>query len=66
MTELGIQVDPARDVVEVEGRQVSLPAAVYLALHKPPGYVSSAQDERRVVFLQSGAETPHCAAAVTP
>lgn len=46
VTELGIQVDPARDVVEVEGRQVSLPAAVYLALHKPPGYVSSAQDER--------------------
>ena len=46
VTELGRQVDPERDRVEVDGRPVRLPALVYLALHKPVGYVSSAQDER--------------------
>ncbi len=39
-------MDPDRDRVEVDGRPVRLPALVYLALHKPTGYVSSAQDER--------------------
>jgi len=46
VTVLGTQVDPERDRVEVDGRPVVLPAFVYLALHKPAGYVSSAQDER--------------------
>ena len=39
-------MDPARDRVEVDGRPVALPQLVYLAAHKPVGYLSSAQDER--------------------
>jgi len=53
VTELGSKVDPERDVVRVDGRQVKPPAAasVTLMLHKPSGYVSSTRDPqgRRVV-----------------
>jgi pseudouridine synthase len=44
---LGVRVDPARDVLAVDGRPVA-PASrpVYLALHKPPGYVTTARDQR--------------------
>ncbi len=45
VTELGTQVDPARDAIAVDGQPVA-PAArpVYLALHKPRGYVTTTQD----------------------
>jgi len=50
---LGAKVDPEKDVVRVDGRQVRPPsaAAVTLMLHKPSGYVSSTRDPlgRRVV-----------------
>jgi 23S rRNA pseudouridine2605 synthase len=41
-------VDPARDVVTVEGRRVSLKAErnVYLMLNKPEGIVTTTSDER--------------------
>jgi len=45
--ELGASADPAVDRIEVDGH--SLPTAsraVHLAIHKPPGYLSSAHDER--------------------
>ena len=47
VTELGTRVDPERDRVTVDGRPVALfPVHVYLLLNKPPGYVTTASDER--------------------
>ena len=43
--EMGRQVDPELDRVEVNGRPVRPPAAmVYLAVNKPPGVVTTARD----------------------
>jgi 23S rRNA pseudouridine2605 synthase/16S rRNA pseudouridine516 synthase len=45
VTKLGTQVDPTRSVVAVDGEPVHLPRKkVYLALHKPSGYVSTSTD----------------------
>ena len=44
---LGDSADPARDAIEVDGRPLAAaPAPVYLAVHKPRGFLSSARDER--------------------
>lgn len=44
---LGARVDPSRDALVVDGRPLLLARRrTYLALHKPPGYVSTARDER--------------------
>lgn len=60
VTRLGTAVNPARDRVEVDGRSVSPEQrAVYLALNKPKGILTSASDRRgrRVVLdLLSGVE----------
>ncbi len=40
VTELGTQVDPERDRVEVDGRPVRAERKIYLALNKPRGYLS--------------------------
>jgi 23S rRNA pseudouridine2605 synthase len=37
----GDPVDPARDHVTLDGRAVRLPHSAWIALHKPPGYVTS-------------------------
>lgn len=42
--EMGVTVDPDRDLVEVDGRPVSIAAPVWLALHKPPGYITTRRD----------------------
>jgi len=43
--ELGAKVDPATDVVTVDGTPVTLAdTCVYLALHKPAGYVTTMSD----------------------
>lgn len=43
--ELGAQVEPERDRVEVDGRPIRPPTAmVYLALNKPPGVVTTVSD----------------------
>ncbi len=42
--EMGITVDPESDVVEVDGRRVSISQPVWLALHKPPGYITTRLD----------------------
>ena len=42
--EMGVTVDPEHDVVEVDGRRVSITAPVWLALHKPPGYITTRND----------------------
>lgn len=45
VTELGSKVDPMADVVEVDGRRVSLADGhTYLILNKPRGYLSTMKD----------------------
>lgn len=44
VTEMGRTVDPERDRVEADGREVRPTAPVWIALHKPPGYVSTRDD----------------------
>jgi 23S rRNA pseudouridine2605 synthase len=52
VAELGSSVDPARDRVSVSGRAIKPVETRWIALHKPPGYVTTASDEqgRRTVF----------------
>jgi 23S rRNA pseudouridine2605 synthase len=61
-TELGRKVDPATDVVEVDGRQVRLGGApTYLVLNKPRGVVTTMSDPQRrptVASLVPAAEHP--------
>jgi 23S rRNA pseudouridine2605 synthase len=52
VTEMGVKVDPGRDEVKVDGRQIKAKGAtVTLMLHKPSGYVCTTRDPqgRRVV-----------------
>ncbi len=39
-------VDPARDAITIGGKSLPRAAKVYLAMHKPPGIVTTRQDER--------------------
>jgi pseudouridine synthase len=43
-SELGTKVDPARDKVTLDGRRVAEEEHVYILLHKPKGYVTTASD----------------------
>jgi 23S rRNA pseudouridine2605 synthase len=43
---IGQQVDPDSDVITVRGRRVKPVAAVWIALHKPVGYVVTRKDPR--------------------
>jgi 23S rRNA pseudouridine2605 synthase len=46
--QMGVQVEPGRDKVAVDGREVGRKARRYIALHKPRGYICSrAADEER-------------------
>jgi len=44
VTRLGTQVDPQRDQVAVDGQVVRPRRKLYVALHKPPGYVCTRSD----------------------
>src|SRR5947208_6791127 len=45
VTAHGTRIDPTRDTVSVNGKTVAAASKhVYLVLHKPPGYVSTARD----------------------
>ena len=44
VTTLGAQVDPERDVVELDGRRVRIEAARWIALHKPAGVLTTRAD----------------------
>jgi 23S rRNA pseudouridine2605 synthase len=45
--EPGLRIDPQQDRVEVDGRRVAPTAPVWVALHKPPGYVTTRRDPQR-------------------
>ena len=45
VTEMGCKVDPARDQVAVDGRRVTRKRKLYIALHKPRGYICSRDPE---------------------
>ncbi|ADQ06912.1 pseudouridine synthase [Caldicellulosiruptor hydrothermalis 108] len=47
VNQLGFKVDPEKDVVEVDGKRISLQRQkVYIMLNKPFGVISSAKDEK--------------------
>src|SRR2546430_3390594 len=52
VTEMGTRVDPARDVVEVNGVRVQSARPTWIALYKPVGYVTTRSDpeRRRTVY----------------
>ncbi len=48
VTAQGTRIQPARDIISVDGKRVSAPAQhVYVLLHKPVGYVSTVYDPQR-------------------
>jgi 23S rRNA pseudouridine2605 synthase len=61
VAQLGSSADPAVDRIEVDGRPLRSPSrAIHLAVHKPPGFLSSAHDERGrrsvVALVDAGGE----------
>ena len=47
VTAMGVQVDPDRDVVTVDGRRLRVPTRKrYVKLHKPAGYLAVMRDDR--------------------
>jgi 23S rRNA pseudouridine2605 synthase len=44
VTELGVKVDPAKDIIKVDGRPIVGEKKVYLAFHKPKGVITSVTD----------------------
>jgi 23S rRNA pseudouridine2605 synthase len=44
VTTQGVVVDPAREVIEVDGRPIAAEALAYILFHKPRGVVSTMQD----------------------
>lgn len=60
--ELGTQADPDTDLIAVDGKRLVLDAPrVYLAMHKPRGFVTTARDPqgRRTVMELLPASPPH-------
>ncbi len=43
--ELGVKIDPEKDYVTVDGKTVHQERKVYLLMHKPKGYTTTAEDE---------------------
>ncbi|MFW6078421.1 MAG: pseudouridine synthase [Gemmatimonadota bacterium] len=46
VTELGTRVDAESDAVSVDGRRIEPAEPVWIALHKPAGYISTRRDPR--------------------
>lgn len=46
VTEMGIKVDPTRDRILVDNRQLSRPRPRYIILNKPSGYITTMDDPR--------------------
>ena len=52
VTELGTKIDPEIDFVECDGKKVALESeAIYIALNKPVGYVSSCEQAGEDIIL---------------
>jgi len=52
VTELGIKIDPEKDIVEVGGNRIEAKNnLVYIALNKPKGYVTTCSRERGKIVL---------------
>ncbi|MCM3130248.1 pseudouridine synthase [Paenibacillus provencensis] len=47
----GMQVDPDRDIVEIDGEVVKYREYIYLMLHKPPGVISATEDLREETVI---------------
>ena len=47
VTEFGAKIDPTGDEVSVDGKPVRAKKKLYLALHKPPGYLCTKRDPNR-------------------
>ncbi len=46
VTDLATQVDPDKDIMHVDGQEARIEKKVYVLLNKPPGYITTAADER--------------------
>ena len=46
VTELGTQVDPDKDQIEVDGQRIKVEQKTYVMLHKPKGYLSDIDEAR--------------------
>lgn len=46
VTELGVRVDPVRDKIMVDGKTIGRQKIRYLMLNKPPGFITTVNDER--------------------
>jgi len=46
VTQLGTQVDPERQKIEVDGKLIPRARLRYIVLHKPSGYITTTADER--------------------
>lgn len=44
--EPGVRVDPTRDTILINGKNVVVPQLVYFLLYKPKGYISTSDDEQ--------------------
>ncbi len=52
ISELGTKVDPAKDVVEVDGNKIEAKDdLIYIALNKPKGYVTTCSRQRNKIVL---------------
>ena len=43
--ELGVKIDPENDIITVDGKTIHQEKKIYLLLHKPKGYTTTAADE---------------------
>lgn len=61
--ELGVKADPESDIIAVDGAAIPVSARpLYIAMHKPPGYVTTAADpqaRRTVMDLLPDGTPPH-------
>ena len=53
VTQLGVKVDPDRDLVELDGQEVALiKAPTYIAMNKPKGYVTSCDQKGEQTIME--------------